>query len=86
MANKKQKKTKAPDYLTDVIFAVRNYDDVHLGRREIKGETKETLHAKAVKTITLANNMFFPGYMSISKARALMATTARREKAELAAA
>lgn len=80
--SKKNKKQKYPDYLYDVIFAVRNYDDVRLGRREINGETIETLHAKAIKAVMIANNEKGQGYISISKARGVMQETARREKAE----
>lgn len=84
MARKKTKREKQPDYLFDVISAVRAYDEVRLGKREIKGETVETLHKKAVKTITIANNVHHKGFMSISKARAIMQSMAQREKVEMA--
>lgn len=80
--NKKNRKekTQAPDFLQDAVDAVRNYDDVRLKRREIKNETLESLHKKAVKCIVICNNIHGKGHTSISKARTLIDAAWRETK------
>lgn len=81
MAKKNPKeKTKAPDYLADVVQAVTNYDDVRLKRREIKNETQESLHKKAVRVIGICNGVHGEGFTSISKARTIISSQWHEEK------
>jgi hypothetical protein len=78
-SNKKEK-IKTPDPIGDAIWAVNDYEDVRLKRREINNETVESLHKKAVRLITICNNACGNGTISISKARCLNAIMYRETK------
>jgi hypothetical protein len=79
--NNKRTKTKAPDFFADALFAVRAYDEVRLKRLE---GNLEDLHKRAVKAITVCNNVHGQGYTSISKARTIISSIARHESIKLA--
>lgn len=57
-----------PDYLLDVILAVRAYDTERLAN----GSNKDKLHKEAVKKVELCNKELGKGYINISKARTLI--------------
>jgi hypothetical protein len=79
--NDKKTKTKAPDFFADAVYAVSCMDDVRLKRKE--GDYEE-LHKRAIKAITVCNNVLGKGFISISKARQTIEKAYRDNKVKLA--
>ena len=74
---KKKERTKAPDYLLDVIDALRKFDTKRLAKEEVASE-----HKQLVRAITVCNNIHGKGFTSISKARHIIQLGEVRNKQE----
>jgi len=73
-----KKERKSPNYLSDVLEAVDMMDSKKRMKEDFSKE-----HARAVKSILLANAVNGKGYISISKARQLLQQRYSTSKASL---